>query len=243
VIQIIEIFKQAEQGFCKPFLCKGDDDCFYYVKGFIDGQPQRSDQIREWLCAHLAKGLDLPIAEFCIVDIPEELFEVVPEEAKKLGFGPAFASKVVAGAVWMESHTMSSIANKQLAMDILFFDYWVHNLDRTIGNPNLLVEASTQQVRVIDHNMAFDDEYNDDDFFAYHLFREYKDELFNDIEVRASYIARLDRALAEFNTVKDSLPAEWQWLDIDQSIEVDIDYATVWAILNRYQQDQFWSMK
>jgi hypothetical protein len=49
--------------------------------------------------------------------------------------------------------------------------------------------------------------------------------------------------LAVFSLAKDSLPAEWQWLDIEQSIQVDIDYATVWAILNRYQQDQFWSMK
>ena len=38
MIQIIEIIKKADQGFCKPFLCKGNDGYLYYVKGFIDGR-------------------------------------------------------------------------------------------------------------------------------------------------------------------------------------------------------------
>jgi len=33
MIQIIEIIGRAHQGVTKPFLCKGDDNILYYVKG------------------------------------------------------------------------------------------------------------------------------------------------------------------------------------------------------------------
>jgi hypothetical protein len=242
MIQIIEIIKKADQGHCKPFLCRGDDGHLYYVKGFIDGRPQREDQVKEWICAHLARAFGLPLPDFCIVDIPEELHDVSPEHFKQLGYGPAFASKYVKGSLWLESQKMID-ASVQVAKDILLFDYWIRNLDRTKGNTNLLADASTHSFHVIDHNLAFDVLYNDKEFFEHHVFTEFRSEVFSDIDIRSKYLRRIDAAIAVFNTAKLSIPEEWRWLDVEQSVPADINYDAFLAILSLYEQDQFWSIR
>ena len=242
MIQIIEIIKKADQGFCKPFLCKGDDGHLYYVKGFIDGRPQREDQVKEWICAHLAKEFGLPLPDFCIVDIPQELYDVSPENFKQLGHGLAFASKYVEGSVWVESQNMIE-ASIQVAKDILLFDYWIRNLDRTKGNTNLLADASNYSLHVIDHNQAFDVEYSDEEFFKHHIFTDLSPDVFSDIDIRSQYLQRIDTAIAVFNTAKLSIPEEWQWLDVEQSVPAGIDYEAFLAILSKYEQDQFWSIR
>jgi hypothetical protein len=242
MIQIIEIIKKAEQGFCKPFLCKGDDGYLYYVKGFIDGRPQREDQIKEWICAHLAKEFGLPLPDFCIVDIPHELYDVSPEVFKQLGYGPAFASKYVEGTVWMESQNMIE-PTFQVAKDILLFDYWIRNLDRTKGNTNLLADARANSLHVIDHNQAFDVEYNDEEFFKHHIFTDLRFEVFSDLDIRSQYLQRIDAAITVFDTATLTIPEEWQWLDVEQSVPAEINYDAFLAILSMYEQDQFWSIR
>jgi hypothetical protein len=242
MIQIIEIIKKADQGFCKPFLCKGDDGYLYYVKGFIDGRPQREDQVKEWICAHLARAFDLPVPNFYIVDIPQELHEVSSEHFKQLGYGPAFASRYVQGSLWMESQNMID-ASAQVAKDILLFDYWIRNLDRTKGNTNLLADASNQALHVIDHNQAFDVDYSDEVFFQNHVFTDLSSEVFSDIDIRSKYLQRIDTAIAVFSTAQFSIPEEWHWLDVEQSVPADIDYDAFLAILSKYNHDQFWSIR
>jgi len=64
----------------------------------------------------------------------------------------------------------------ELRADILLFDYWVQNGDRILepcgGNPNLLWHAVPENVVMIDHNGAFEDNFSQIEFFKTHIFRE-----------------------------------------------------------------------
>ena len=66
-ITVVEVIKQADQGLSSPFLCRGDDDLMYFVKGRASG---RASQWAEWLAGHLGQALGLPIPDFRLVDVP-----------------------------------------------------------------------------------------------------------------------------------------------------------------------------
>ena len=85
-VGIEEILGRSQQGFTRPFLCRGEDGHQYYVKGIGAG---RRSQIAELLAGQLAIAFGLPVAEFVIVDVPETL--IVPAirvDLQELGAGP-----------------------------------------------------------------------------------------------------------------------------------------------------------
>lgn len=78
-ITIVEIIKKAEQGLSSPFLCRGDDDALYFVKGRASG---RASLWAEWLAGHLGQALGLPIPPFHLVDVPAALVRECPAELR-----------------------------------------------------------------------------------------------------------------------------------------------------------------
>jgi len=249
VIEIQEVLKKVSVGYCTPYLCRGSDGERYYVKAANEGVLQHRDLIHEWLCAHLGQAWGLPVPECSLCSIPHELFEVLPDHLQGIGHGVGFASKAVPEPIWFESNHMMEIP-KVLKRDLLLFDYWVMNMDRTAQNTNLLLSApdikQSQELRVIDHNLAFDPEFNEVEFFSEgfgHIFATEKEGLFNDLALRSELSMRMDRTLDSYHTALNKLPVEWAWRDIEQTIPIDVDYSAIWAILTRYQQNDFWSMK
>jgi len=75
-IEIIEVLGRSKQGVTEPFICRGDDNNIYFVKGINAG---RRSQVCEWISANLAREFNIPIAPFCIVNVPEELLEGNPQ--------------------------------------------------------------------------------------------------------------------------------------------------------------------
>jgi hypothetical protein len=69
-VEIIEIIRRSDQGVTKPFICRGDDENIYYVKGRGAGH---SSLLKEWVAGRLALEMELPIAPFEIVSVPPEL--------------------------------------------------------------------------------------------------------------------------------------------------------------------------
>jgi hypothetical protein len=164
-IEIEEIIRPATQGRSRPYYCRGSDGHFYFVKG----RP-RNSQGAEWICGHLARAFELPIPEFEIVDIGEELLKEASDECQLLGAGPAFGSRAVEGVSWLERESVGQIL-VELQTDILVFDYWIQNQDRTPVNTNLLWQAVNNRLTVIDHNSAFDRDFKPAGFLQGHLFR------------------------------------------------------------------------
>ena len=72
--------------------------------------------------------------------------------------------------------------------DLVAFDWWVRNADRTLGaisgNPNLLWNSEIEAPVVIDHNMAFDRDFDAPLFRQTHVFRADFDVIAGDMLLR-----------------------------------------------------------
>jgi hypothetical protein len=89
VVQIIEVLGRAAQGITQPFICRGDDERLYFVKGRHAG---RKSLIAEWLGSSMAEAFGLPVVPFRIAEVQEALIDIAPAEFVELGAGYVFAS-------------------------------------------------------------------------------------------------------------------------------------------------------
>ncbi len=236
-VQIVEIIRPAEQGLSRPYLCRADDENFYFVKGL---NTTRQSQAYEWICGHLALALGLPLAPFKLVEIvPELIAEAAPEFAE-IGSGLAFGSQQVDHASWFELAQINSVP-VELKADILVFDWWIRNLDRTHYNSNLLWRANLQSLTVIDHNCAFDPDFTSEGFLRNHIFGDLRDHIFGDLVTQAGYDARLSDALPSLGDACDTIPDEWFWHDQDRTVEANFEIEIVKNIITRCVERNFWS--
>lgn len=240
-VAIEHIRSRAEQGVTRPFLCRGDDAGWYYVKGYGAG---RRSLLCEWIVGRLAQAFGLPVAPFAVVDVPEALILTgLPMRLEDLGAGPAFGSQRVELTQEISVSHVPAVA-PALQRDILVFDWWVHNLDRTLtdqgGNPNLLWHQEKSELVVIDHNLAFDPDFDPDDFFALHIFAGQAEAVFNDLAEQANYIEKMEALLPVFDTACNEAPAEWWWEG--EGVPVNFDVAAAKVVLQRCLRDDFWRM-
>lgn len=240
-LQVVEILERSEQGVTRPFLCRCDDDHLYYVKGRGAG---RSSLLCEWLAGHLALTFDLPIPPFAVVETSSALVQLFPEGGE-LGTGPAFGSRVVAHTQELSVSHLGDVP-EQLQRDVLVFDWWVRNSDRTLsslsGNPNLLWDAEAKQLVVIDHNVAFDHEFDHQSFSLAHAFRQEIPNVFQDLVEQFSYTERLRLALAAWPEACQNVPDEWWFADDECTVPANFDPNAVLNLLNRCTQQDFWRL-
>jgi hypothetical protein len=229
----------AVQSITLPFHCRGDDGNAYFVKG--RGAGKRS-LIAEYICGRLALEFGLPVPSLEIVDIPIELIEWQSVEYKNdLGTGLAFGSKKLEH---VQEFTFSQLlqVDVRLRRDILVFDWWVHNADRTLtalgGNPNLLWDYEKKSLAVIDHNQAFDIGFNRAIFCHTHVFHADIGNVFDDLVEHLHYQDRLSAAFAAFESICDNIPTEW-W-QIDDGVPTDFSVELARALLKRFLDNQFW---
>ncbi|MEO5558847.1 MAG: HipA family kinase [Dokdonella sp.] len=240
-LQITEILRRSEQGVTRPFLCRCEDDRLYYVKG--SGAGPRS-LLCEWLAGQLARAFDLPLPEFAIVQASQDLIDLLPE-GSDLGTGPAFASLQVPDPQWLSRAHVTHVPMR-LQQDVLVFDWWVRNLDRTLtelgGNPNLLWKTSDRRLVVIDHNAAFDREFDAAQFTQTHVFAKRIPDIFQDLVECSEYSRRLRTALAVWPVACQNVPDEWWFMDEERTIPTDFDPDAVLALLNCCTNEEFWRL-
>ena len=240
-VQIEEVVDESIQGYSGGvFRCIGDDGKSYFLKGLGVG---RLSLAKEWICANLAKAFGLPVADFALADVCITLYEAFPGDwQRRIGHGTCFVSREVRQSQWLEPATMSASVPKQLQNDVLVFDRWIQNEDRTKGNPNLLWVPHEDKLVVIDHNLAFDPEFTRESFFKYHVFSFAQDRVFSDLATIAEYKERMDSALTDFYRWAETAQNTWPWKDLEEAIEFELDSEALFAILNEYTTDRFWSM-
>lgn len=242
-VEIVEVLRRSEHGMTLPFICRGDDGEVYFVKGRGTG---RQSQINEWISGKLALAMGIPVAPFNIVDVPEELTGVLSaEEALALGCGPAFGSVEQR----ITELAFSQILDVPLEMrgSLLVFDWWVSNLDRKLtkngGNPNLFWDAEDQRLVVIDHNQAFDPEFDSDRFFQYHAFKDSAPDVFDDLIERQHYTDRMEQALKDWDSIIEAIPEEWLFIDPEMTLKLDFNPDSFLKHLQRFRSDNFWNRK
>lgn len=238
MLQIVEILQPAEQGRTTPFLCRGEDDRLYYVKGLNAG---RQGQWSEWLAGHLGQAFGLPIPPFCLVELSPELLENTRAEWRGMGTGTAFASLARQGGQWLEPHLAGEVP-VELRRDVLVFDWWVRNMDRFDDNTNLLWDRDSRQLTVIDHDLAFNPEFWPSLFRDHHIFAGEWDAVFGDLARQAEYANRLAQTLSIFDAACNNVPAAWRWATVEMSVPFMFDTAGARDTLDRCLNPDFWRM-
>jgi hypothetical protein len=238
-IQIVEILDRSIQGITRPFICRCEDGQAYFVKGNGAG---KQSLIAEYVGGRLACAFGLPIADFGILEIPSELIKWCGrDDASELGAGLAFGSKALPH---VQEFSVSHIpqVDVQIRKDVVLFDWWVHNADRTLsekgGNPNLLWDQVHSRLAVIDHNQAFDTDFDAQLFAQSHVFHTNLLDIFDDLVDRQTYLDRLAAAFAEFDSACDNVPHEW-W-SVDNGVPTSFNRDAAREILSRFMTNDFW---
>lgn len=238
---IVEVIRRTEQGITRPYLCRADDGTEYFVKHRALPARQR---VAEWLAAHLARELGLPVPPFSLVRIPDE-FDARPE-LKDLGAGIGFGSEVQLA----REFTVSDIGrvDASLAARIAAFDWWVRNSDRSLtalgGNPNLLWRTSEKRsgLVVIDHNLAFDPEFSAAAFSSTHVFASQFNDMVSDFIERERVRAAFCHAKRILGALWTNIPSGWRFSDVERTIQAPWSPGDFESVLARCENaDQFWT--
>lgn len=192
----------------------------------------------EWVAGSLAKEFGLPIPRFGIVEVPEILISSsARDDIQELGAGPVFASAKVANATEITWEEVQKVPDG-LKSRTLFFDWWVHNEDRSLssvgGNPNLLMAGNSEGVRklwVFDFNLAFDPDFTEEQFWRAHIFAKMDERQLHGFHYESE--SELKNAISKLPEIFAKLPLEWLYLDGDESQPVQLDEKMVILKLKR----------
>jgi hypothetical protein len=124
------------EGGSMPGLCEADDDGLYVVKLRGAGQGPKA-LAAELVGGGLAKALGLPVPEVVLVELDPAVGAAEPDpevqDLLKASAGLNVGMDFLPGAL-----PFLGEAEPELAADVVWFDAWIENVDRTPRNPNLL---------------------------------------------------------------------------------------------------------
>ncbi len=239
---IVEVIGRSTQGMTRPFICRADDDNLYFVKGRY---ASTRSLVCEWLAGALAKSFGLPIVPFTKLLVPDALLELkfaAGEPLQDLGSGVVFGS--LRSSFSELTVTTANKVSASLKADVVVFDWWIHNEDRTLtdkgGNPNLFWDPGDKKLWVLDHNLAFDPGFNKANFLRSQAFAAQWHLVASDFEKRQSYEQRLSDALAAWPEALSSLQHMWHYVDSEQTVPLGFEFNSILARLQDCRRDNFW---
>lgn len=236
VLHVIEIIRRIHEGSTRPFLCKCDDGKLYVLKSKPSMPPR--NLLAEFISGCLANDIGLPLPDFKIVFVPEDLVEYAPELQREICSGYAFASQYIEGAVGLtftQSRNKAIVPLEQQKL-IYVFDRWILNADRTLtsvgGNVNILYDVGNDKYYLIDHNLSFDQNAESEDF-SVHIYGPGNRDWHYDLIDRIEYRQKLVNTFCKLPAILDVVPEEWA---------VDNEFLPfVFNTLEQGDRDEFWS--
>ncbi|HKQ84453.1 MAG TPA: HipA family kinase [Steroidobacteraceae bacterium] len=141
------------EGGSLPAIVEGDDDGMYVLKFRGAGQGPKV-LIAELIAGEIARALGLPVPELVLMELDADLARTEPDpeiqDLLRASAGLNIALDYLPGSVMFDPVAITPDA--QLASEIVWFDAFVSNVDRTARNTNLLVWH--RRIRLIDHGAA-----------------------------------------------------------------------------------------
>jgi hypothetical protein len=141
------------EGGSLPAIIEADDEGMYVLKFRGAGQGARA-LIAELVAGELARALGLPVPEIVFVELDADLARTEPDpeiqELIKKSAGLNLALDYLPGSVMFDPVAEKPAAG--LASDIVWFDAYVTNVDRTARNANMLMWH--RRLTLIDHGAA-----------------------------------------------------------------------------------------
>jgi len=141
------------EGGSLPAIVEANDDGMYVLKFRGAGQGAKA-LIAEVVAGEIARAAGLPIPEIVLIELDADLARTEPDpeiqELIKASAGTNVALDYLPGAVMFDP--LAEKPASRLASDIVWFDAFVTNVDRTPRNANLLLWH--RQLQLIDHGAA-----------------------------------------------------------------------------------------
>jgi hypothetical protein len=142
------------EGGSLPALCEADDDGLYVVKFRGAGQGRKS-LVAELVAGELARALGLTVPELVLVDLDDAFGRAEPDpeiqDLLQASVGLNVGVDFLPGALPFSPATDEAV-DAELAADIVWFDAYVTNVDRTPRNTNMLWWHG--RLHLIDHGAA-----------------------------------------------------------------------------------------
>lgn len=104
----------------------------------------------------------------------------------------------------------------------------------------MLWDVIGEQLAVIDHNLAFDPEFNTPNFLKSHVFAQSWNSVFSDHLVRAVYQKRMVDALNHLPAIRASIPDAWWW--VDEGVPARITWDAIATRLDSCKREDFWDI-
>jgi hypothetical protein len=141
------------EGGSLPAIVEADDDGMYVLKFRGAGQGVKA-LIAELVAGEIARAARLPVPEIVLIELDADLARTEPDpeiqDLIKASAGLNVALDYLPGAVMFDP--LAERPPARLASDIVWFDAFVTNVDRTARNANLLMWH--RQLQLIDHGAA-----------------------------------------------------------------------------------------
>jgi hypothetical protein len=126
------------EGGSLPGIVEADDWGMYVVKFRGAGQGRKA-LVAEVVVGELGRRLDLPVPELVIVQLDASMASAEPDEEVqdllRASHGTNLGMDFLPGSLGIER---PDGLDADLAADVVWFDAWVQNVDRSWRNPNLL---------------------------------------------------------------------------------------------------------
>ena len=152
-VHVTRYVTPLREGGSLPAIIEADDDGLYVLKFRGAGQGPRA-LIAELVSGELARAVGLPVPELVFVDLDADLARTEPDpeiqELIKSSAGLNLALDYLPGSV-----TFDPVADRidaDLASDVVWFDAFTSNVDRTARNTNLLMWH--RRLWLIDHGAS-----------------------------------------------------------------------------------------
>jgi hypothetical protein len=141
------------EGGSLPAIVEADDEGMYVLKFRGAGQGPKA-LIAELVAGELARAAGLPVPEIVFVNLDAELARTEPDpeiqDLIKASAGLNLALDYLPGSVMFDP--VAEKPNAELASEIVWFDAYVTNVDRTARNTNMLMWH--RRLWLIDHGAA-----------------------------------------------------------------------------------------
>lgn len=141
------------EGGSLPAIVEADDDGMYVLKFHGAGQGVKA-LVAELVAGEIARSLNLPVPEIVFANLDSELSRTEPDpeiqDLLRASAGLNLALDYLPGSITFDP--LVETVDARLASEIVWFDCFVMNVDRTARNTNMLVWH--KKLWLIDHGAA-----------------------------------------------------------------------------------------